>query len=122
MLKVHVKNCVQKLKESERKRVNELEEFERKANVQLDRQLVLASSWNRALLSFRGKLKGTEWDPEDSHKIDFSDFLKLLDSNNVQFIEYSDYGQNLSGGGFFFARILNLTLFVFESCYIRFHG
>lgn len=122
MLKVHVKNCVQKLKESERKRVNELEEFERKANAQLDRQLVLASSWNRALLSFRGKLKGTEWDPEDSHKIDFSDFLKLLDSNNVQFIEYSDYGQNLSGGGFFFARILNLTLFVFESCYIRFHG
>ncbi|XP_058786532.1 probable inactive ATP-dependent zinc metalloprotease FTSHI 4, chloroplastic [Vicia villosa] len=87
---------LEKLKESERKRVNELEEFERKANVQLDRQLVLASSWNRALLSFRGKLKGTEWDPEDSHKIDFSDFLKLLDSNNVRFIEYSDYGQNLS--------------------------
>jgi hypothetical protein len=49
----------------------------------------------------RGKLKGTEWDPENSHRIDFSDFLKLLDSNNVQFIEYSDYGQTLSGGGFF---------------------
>jgi hypothetical protein len=92
---------VQKLKESERKRVNELEELERKANVQLDRQLVLASSWNRALLTLRGKLKGTEWDPENSHRIDFSDFLKLLDSNNVQFIEYSDYGQTLSGGRFF---------------------
>ncbi|CAI8598847.1 unnamed protein product [Vicia faba] len=87
---------LEKLKESERKRVNELEELERKACVQLDRQLVLASSWNRALLRVRGKLKGTEWDPEDSHRIDFSDFLKLLDSNNVQFIEYSDYGQNLS--------------------------
>ncbi|WJX40846.1 putative inactive ATP-dependent zinc metalloprotease FTSHI 4, chloroplastic [Trifolium repens] len=86
----------EKLKESERKRVNELEELERKANVQLDRQLVMASSWNRALLTLRGKLKGTEWDPENSHRIDFSDFLKLLDSNNVQFIEYSDYGQTLS--------------------------
>lgn len=89
---------MQKLKEAERKRVNELEEVERKANLQLDRQLVLASSWNRALLTFRGKLKGTEWDPENSHRIDFSDFLKLLDSNNVQFIEYSDYGQAISGG------------------------
>lgn len=48
------------------------------------------------MLTFRGKLKGTEWDPENSHRIDFSDFLKLLDSNNVQFIEYSDYGQAIS--------------------------
>ncbi|PNX64590.1 ATP-dependent zinc metalloprotease FtsH-like protein, partial [Trifolium pratense] len=61
----------EKLKESERERVNELEELERKANVQLDRQLVMASSWNRALLTLRGKLKGTEWDPENSHRIDF---------------------------------------------------
>lgn len=87
----------QKLKEAERKRINNLEEFERKANVQLERQLVMASSWSRALLTLRGKLKGTEWDPENSHRIDFSDFLKLLDSNNVQFMEYSNYGQNVSG-------------------------
>ncbi|KAK4264761.1 hypothetical protein QN277_025892 [Acacia crassicarpa] len=86
----------EKLKEAERKRINDLEEFENKANVQLERQLVMASSWSRALLTLRGKLKGTEWDPENSHRIDFSDFLRLLDSNNVQFMEYSNYGQNLS--------------------------
>ncbi|TKY73846.1 ATP-dependent zinc metalloprotease FtsH [Spatholobus suberectus] len=86
----------EKLKEAERKRINELEEFDRKANVQLERQLVMASSWSRALLTLRGKLKGTEWDPENSHRIDFSDFLRLLDSNNVQFMEYSNYGQTIS--------------------------
>ncbi|KAK7282341.1 hypothetical protein RIF29_11026 [Crotalaria pallida] len=86
----------EKLKEAERKRINELEEFDNKANVQLERQLVMASSWSRALLTLRGKLKGTEWDPENSHRIDFSDFLRLLDSNNVQFMEYSNYGQTIS--------------------------
>ncbi|KAL2347255.1 hypothetical protein Fmac_001255 [Flemingia macrophylla] len=86
----------EKLKEVERKRMSELEEFDRKANVQLERQLVMASSWSRALLTLRGKLKGTEWDPENSHRIDFSDFVRLLDSNNVQFMEYSNYGQTVS--------------------------
>ncbi|KAG5035912.1 hypothetical protein JHK87_010822 [Glycine soja] len=86
----------EKLKEAERKRMNELEEFDKKANVQLERQLVMASSWSRALLTLRGKLKGTEWDPENSHRIDYSDFLRLLDSNNVQFMEYSNYGQTIS--------------------------
>lgn len=95
-------NCVQKLKEAERKRMNELEEFDKKANVQLERQLVMASSWSRALLTLRGKLKGTEWDPQNSHRIDYSDFLRLLDSNNVQFMEYSNYGQTISGGDFLF--------------------
>lgn len=102
------KNCdwsVQKLKEAERKRVNDLEELERKANLQLERQLVMASSWSRALLSLRGKLKGTEWDPENSHRIDFSDFSRLLDSNNVQFLEYSNYGQTISGGDFSFSGL-----------------
>ncbi|XP_020240668.1 probable inactive ATP-dependent zinc metalloprotease FTSHI 4, chloroplastic [Cajanus cajan] len=86
----------EKLKEVERKRMSELEEFDKKANVQLERQLVMASSWSRALLTLRGKLKGTEWDPENSHRIDFSDFVRLLDSNNVQFMEYSNYGQTIS--------------------------
>ena len=57
----------------------------------------MASSWSRALLTMRGKLKGTEWDPENSHRINFSDFLTLLNSSNVQFIEYSNYGQTMSG-------------------------
>lgn len=65
--------------------------------MQLERQLVMASSWSRALLTKRGKLKGTEWDPENSHKINFSDFLALLNSSNVQFVEYSNYGQTMSG-------------------------
>uniref|UniRef100_A0A0A0KHR8 AAA+ ATPase domain-containing protein n=2 Tax=Cucumis sativus TaxID=3659 RepID=A0A0A0KHR8_CUCSA len=56
----------------------------------------MASSWSRALLTKRGKLKGTEWDPENSHKINFSDFLALLNSSNVQFVEYSNYGQTMS--------------------------
>ncbi|KAK7353637.1 hypothetical protein VNO80_19088 [Phaseolus coccineus] len=86
----------EKLKEAERKRMDELEELDKKANVQLERQLVMASSWSRVLLTMRGKLKGTEWDPENSHSIEFSDFLRLLDSNNVQFMEYSNYGQTVS--------------------------
>lgn len=57
----------------------------------------MASNWSRTLLTMQQKLKGTEWDPENSHKIDYSDFLKLLDSNNVRFMEYSNYGQSVSG-------------------------
>ncbi|KAF6136312.1 hypothetical protein GIB67_042797 [Kingdonia uniflora] len=44
----------------------------------------------------RGKLKGIEWDPENSHRIGYSDFWKLLNSNNVQFMEYSNFGQTIS--------------------------
>ncbi|KAF4366311.1 hypothetical protein F8388_017465 [Cannabis sativa] len=86
----------EKLKDLERQRIDELEELDRKANVQLERQLVMASYWSRVLLTMRGKLKGTEWDPEISHRIDFSDFWRLLNSNNVQFMEYSNYGQTIS--------------------------
>ncbi|XP_019160938.1 PREDICTED: probable inactive ATP-dependent zinc metalloprotease FTSHI 4, chloroplastic [Ipomoea nil] len=89
-------SAFEKLKEAERERVNSLQEFERKANVQLERQLVLASEWSRKLLTMRGKLKGTEWDPENSHRISYSDFQRLLNSNNVQFMEYSNYGQTVS--------------------------
>ncbi|GJV29222.1 probable inactive ATP-dependent zinc metalloprotease FTSHI 4, chloroplastic [Tanacetum coccineum] len=42
------------------------------------------------------KVEGTEWDPEHSHKIDYCDFLALLNSNNVRFMEYSNYGQTVS--------------------------
>ncbi|XVE86548.1 hypothetical protein DITRI_Ditri18aG0042000 [Diplodiscus trichospermus] len=86
----------EKLKEKERERINKLEELERKADLQLERQLVMASCWSRALLTMRGKLKGSEWDPENSHRIDFSHFMRLLNSNNVQFMEYSNYGQTIS--------------------------
>ncbi|KVH92195.1 AAA+ ATPase domain-containing protein [Cynara cardunculus var. scolymus] len=86
----------EKLKEAERERINKLEELDRKANVQLERQLVMASNWSRTLLTMQQKLKGTEWDPESSHKIDYSEFLRLLNSNNVQYMEYSNYGQTVS--------------------------
>lgn len=91
---------MQKLKNAERERINKLEDFERKADMQLERQLVLASSWSRSLLKLQGKLKGTEWDPENSHKIDYSEFWRLLNSNNVQFMEYSNFGQTVSGKSF----------------------
>ena len=87
----------QRLREAERERISNKEELERKANLQLERQLVMASDWSRTLLTMRGKLKGTEWDPETSHRINFSDFMKLLDSNSVQYMEYSNYGQTISG-------------------------
>ena len=69
----------QKLKDdAERERINKLEEVDRKANIQLERQLVMASDWSRALLTMRGKLKSTEWDPENSHRIDYGEFLRFL--------------------------------------------
>uniref|UniRef100_A0A1J3JD08 ATP-dependent zinc metalloprotease FtsH n=1 Tax=Noccaea caerulescens TaxID=107243 RepID=A0A1J3JD08_NOCCA len=86
----------ERLREAERERISNKQELERKANVQLERQLVMASDWSRKLLTMRGKLKGTEWDPETSHRINFSDFMKLLDANSVQFMEYSNYGQTIS--------------------------
>ncbi|GMH25116.1 hypothetical protein Nepgr_026959 [Nepenthes gracilis] len=86
----------EKLRDSERERIRKLEELENKANIQLERQLVMASDWSRVLLTLRGKLKGTEWDPENSHKIDYSEFWRLLNSNNVQFMEYSNFGQTIS--------------------------
>lgn len=86
----------EKLRAAEKERINKLEELERKGNIQLERQLVLASDWSRSLLTLKGKLRGTEWDPENSHRIDYSEFQKLLNSNNVQFMEYSNYGQTVS--------------------------
>ncbi|ERN19895.1 probable inactive ATP-dependent zinc metalloprotease FTSHI 4, chloroplastic [Amborella trichopoda] len=86
----------EKLKNAERTRMDELEKLENKANMQLERQLMMASNWSRALLTLQGKLKGTEWDPENSHRIDFSEFWRLLNSNNVQFMEYSNFGQTVS--------------------------
>ncbi|XP_068647598.1 probable inactive ATP-dependent zinc metalloprotease FTSHI 4, chloroplastic [Aristolochia californica] len=85
-----------KLKDAERERIDKLEKFENKANMQLERQLIMASEWRRKLLTLQGKLKGTEWDPESSHHIDFSEFLRLLKSNNVHFMEYSNFGQTVS--------------------------
>ncbi|KAL0917748.1 hypothetical protein M5K25_012834 [Dendrobium thyrsiflorum] len=87
---------LEKLKNAEQERIDKLEKFENKANLQLERQLVMASCWSRTLLTLQGKLKGTEWDPENSHRIDFSDFLKLLSSNDVHFMEYSNFGQTVS--------------------------
>nr|CAD1836897.1 unnamed protein product [Ananas comosus var. bracteatus] len=86
----------ERLKEAERQRIEKLEKFEKKADMQLERQLIMASCWSRTLLTLQGKLKGTEWDPENSHRIDFSEFWRLLNSNNVQFMEYSNFGQTIS--------------------------
>ncbi|KAG0485206.1 hypothetical protein HPP92_009285 [Vanilla planifolia] len=87
---------LKKLRNTELERLDKLEKLENKANLQLERQLVMASCWSRALLTLQGKLKGTELDPMNSHRIDFSEFLGLLNSNNVHFMEYSNYGQTAS--------------------------
>ncbi|KAJ1696391.1 hypothetical protein LUZ63_004903 [Rhynchospora breviuscula] len=86
----------QKIKEAERQRVDKLEKIERKVDLQLERNLLMASEWSRVLMKLQGKLKGTEWDPENSHTINYSEFLRLLDSNNVKFMEYSHYGETVS--------------------------
>ncbi|THG08931.1 hypothetical protein TEA_003506 [Camellia sinensis var. sinensis] len=86
----------EKLKDVEREHINKLEELGRKANIQLERQLVMTSDWSRKLLTMQGKLRGSEWDPENSHRIDYSQFLRLFNSNNVQFMEYSNNGQTIS--------------------------
>ena len=104
----------QKLRDAEKERVKKQEELENKANVQLERQLVMASEWSRKLLTLRGKLKGTEWDPENSHKIDYSEFLRLLNSKNVKYMEYSNFGQTVSGRKMFLIVFLcNLMPFLF---------
>nr|QKY65071.1 AAA-type ATPase family protein [Passiflora biflora] len=86
----------EKPRDAERERINKREEFERRADMQMGRQLVMTSDWSRKLLTIRGKLRGGEWDPYNSHRIRFSDFYKLLNSNYVKFIEYSNDGQALS--------------------------
>lgn len=91
-------NCFsQRMKEAERERMNKLEQLDNKATLQFQRNLIMASHWSRALLKFRGKLKGSELDPENSHPIVFSEFWSLLNSNSVQFMEYSNFGQTISG-------------------------
>eukprot|EP00268_Persea_americana_P025906 TRINITY_DN2523_c0_g1_i1.p1 TRINITY_DN2523_c0_g1~~TRINITY_DN2523_c0_g1_i1.p1 ORF type:complete len:854 (+),score=183.77 TRINITY_DN2523_c0_g1_i1:357-2918(+) len=86
----------ERLKEAERERMNKLEQLDNKATLQFQRNLIMASHWSRALLKFRGKLKGSELDPENSHPIVFSEFWSLLNSNSVQFMEYSNFGQTIS--------------------------
>lgn len=93
---VEAARLFEKLRDAEKQRIEKQEEFENKANIQLERQLVMASEWSRTLLTLRGKLKGTEWDPENSHRINYSEFLMLLNSKNVQFMEYSNFGQTVS--------------------------
>lgn len=95
----------------ERERVNKLEDLDKKSNMQLERQLLMASCWSRKLLTLRGKLKGTEWDPLNSHMITYSEFMALLNSNNVNFMEYANYGQNVSGQS---------SIFVFPSFALNF--
>ncbi|XXG87170.1 hypothetical protein AAC387_Pa11g1923 [Persea americana] len=86
----------ERLKEAERERMNKLEQLDNKATLQFQRNLIMASHWSRALLKFQGKLKGSELDPVNSHPIVFSEFWSLLNSNSVQFMEYSNFGQTIS--------------------------
>ncbi|XP_057847495.2 probable inactive ATP-dependent zinc metalloprotease FTSHI 4, chloroplastic isoform X2 [Cryptomeria japonica] len=91
-----VRQVFEKLREEEKQRVEELDEIERKANLQFEREYVMASSWGKKLLKLQGKLKGTPCDPENSHDISFSEFGKLLDKKQVNYMEYGDLGQSVA--------------------------
>lgn len=54
---VEAARLFEKLRDAEKQRIEKQEEFENKANIQLERQLVMASEWSRTLLTLRGKLK-----------------------------------------------------------------
>eukprot|EP00252_Welwitschia_mirabilis_P023411 TRINITY_DN6600_c0_g2_i1.p1 TRINITY_DN6600_c0_g2~~TRINITY_DN6600_c0_g2_i1.p1 ORF type:complete len:851 (-),score=192.60 TRINITY_DN6600_c0_g2_i1:561-3113(-) len=86
----------EKIREAEKERIEKMDDLQRKAMIQFEREHVLAASWRNAFLKFIGKLKGTVWDPEPSHKITFSEFWNLLENNQVRFIEYRNLGESVA--------------------------
>lgn len=65
--------------------------------VQLEREHIQSTMWNKFLLKARGELKGTMWDPEDSHPIPYSEFSRLLDEERVNYLEYAEFGKDVAG-------------------------
>lgn len=91
-----MREVFEKLRKEEKQRVEELDEIERKANLQFEREYVMASSWGKEFLKLQGKLKGTPCDPQTSYDISFSEFLVLLDEKRVNYMEYGDLGQSVA--------------------------
>ncbi|KAH9307402.1 hypothetical protein KI387_035313 [Taxus chinensis] len=91
-----VLEVLKKLREEEKQRAEDLDEIERKANLQFERESIVASSWSKELLKLQGKLRGTPCDPENSHDISFSEFWKLLEKKQVKYMEYRDLGQSVA--------------------------
>lgn len=94
--KARARDFFEKVREAERKRVEELNELERKGRIQFEREHILATSWSKPLLKLQGKLKGTAWDPEPSHDIPYSEFQKLLEKHRVRYMEYGNLGQSVA--------------------------
>eukprot|EP01018_Ginkgo_biloba_P019829 Gb_35906 [translate_table: standard] len=86
----------EKVKAAEHERVKESDRLIRKANIQLEREHIMAEEWAKPLQKLQGKLKGTPWDPEPSHDIPFSEFWKLLEKKRVRYMEYGDLGQSVA--------------------------
>ncbi|KAG6545655.1 hypothetical protein Mapa_012840 [Marchantia paleacea] len=84
------------LKEQEIKETEAELELERQAVVQLEREHIQSTMWNKFLLKSRGELKGTMWDPEDSHPIPYSEFSRLLDEERVNYLEYAEFGKDVA--------------------------
>ncbi|KAL2608746.1 hypothetical protein R1flu_027319 [Riccia fluitans] len=86
----------QEFKAQQIKEVEEQVKLEKQATIQLEREHIQATMWNKILLQMQGKLKGTMWDPEDSHPIPFSEFSRLLDEERVNFLEYAEFGKDVA--------------------------
>ncbi|BBN18797.1 hypothetical protein MPTK1_8g05580 [Marchantia polymorpha subsp. ruderalis] len=84
------------LKEQEIKETEAELQLERQAVVQLEREHIQSTMWNKFLLKARGELKGTMWDPEDSHPIPYSEFSRLLDEERVNYLEYAEFGKDVA--------------------------
>ncbi|KAL3677045.1 hypothetical protein R1sor_026993 [Riccia sorocarpa] len=90
------KKLFEEFKAQQIKEAQELVELEKQATIQLEREHIQATMWNKLLLQMRGRLKGTMWDPEDSHPIPFSEFSRLLNEERINFLEYAEFGKEVA--------------------------
>lgn len=87
----------QEIRAAEIRRTTEENNLRRRGMLQAERDFMQITMWNKFVLQLRGKLEGTPWDPEPSHPIEFSEFWKLVEGQQVNFIEYSEFGQDVAG-------------------------
>ncbi|CAM6071688.1 unnamed protein product [Sphagnum tenellum] len=85
-----------KIGASEKKRVTDMEELGRLAEVQMERSFVQQTMWMKILRKLQGELRGTMWDPFPAEDITYAAFLQLLEAKKVQFLDYGEFGRYLA--------------------------
>ncbi|CAM6085693.1 unnamed protein product [Calypogeia fissa] len=90
------RNFFEKIRAAEIERTAEEEELRRRAMLQAERDFMQITMWKKFIMQLQGKLQGTMWDPEPSHAIEFSEFWRLLESQQVKFIEYTEFGKDVA--------------------------